>query len=95
MSANGEQLDSTAADARGSDPSSPEEPPPERPVLSDDSNVTDEHEDGRIASMLKTPSAGAAISGTIVLGAAAVFGVLETAVAAGAAYFAYRLLRKK
>jgi hypothetical protein len=48
-----------------------------------------------LGHVFKTPSAGAAVSGTLVLGAAAVFGVLETAVAAGAAYVAYQLLRKK
>jgi hypothetical protein len=49
----------------------------------------------QLGSMIKTPAAGAAISGTVVLGAAAAFGVLETTVAAGAAYVAYRLLRRK
>lgn len=49
----------------------------------------------RLGEFLKKPSVGASVTGTVVLGAAAVFGVVEAAVAAGAAYAAYRLLRKR
>jgi uncharacterized protein (DUF697 family) len=49
----------------------------------------------RFSQMLQAPSVGAAITGTVVLGAATAFGVLETTVAAGAAYAAYRLFKKK
>jgi hypothetical protein len=49
----------------------------------------------RLEEAMKKPSVGATVSGAVVLGAAAFFGVLETAIAAGAAYAAYRLLRKK
>jgi hypothetical protein len=45
--------------------------------------------------LFASPSTGALVSGTVVLGAAATFGVLETTLAAGAAYAAYRVLRKK
>lgn len=47
-----------------------------------------------LVERLKTPAGGAAISGSVVLGAAALFGVLETSLAAVAAYLAYRVLRK-
>ncbi|MGD0676327.1 MAG: hypothetical protein ABSC94_12985 [Polyangiaceae bacterium] len=49
----------------------------------------------RIGGLMKKPSVGAAISGTLVLGAATAFGVLETSIAAGAAYLAYRLIKGK
>jgi hypothetical protein len=50
---------------------------------------------GKLGAAMKTPSAAATITGAVVLGAATVFGVLETAVAGAAAYGAYRLFRKK
>lgn len=50
---------------------------------------------GRVGDILKKPPVGAGIAGGIVLGAASVFGALEAAIAAGAAYAAYRILRKK
>jgi hypothetical protein len=49
----------------------------------------------RMGDVMKTPSVGASITGALVLGVAATFGVLEAAIAAGAAYGAYRILRKK
>jgi len=48
----------------------------------------------RLAEVLRKPSTGAAITGTLVLGAATVFGVVEATLAGGAALLAYRLLRK-
>jgi hypothetical protein len=50
---------------------------------------------GRVGEFLKKPPVGAGIAGGLVLGVASVFGVLESAIAAGAAYAAYRVLRKK
>jgi hypothetical protein len=50
---------------------------------------------GRLGDVLKKPSVGATITGGVILGAATMFGVVEAAVAAAAAYAAYRLLRKK
>jgi hypothetical protein len=49
----------------------------------------------RLEETMRKPAVGASVSGALVLGAAAFFGVLETAIAAGAAYAAYRLLKKK
>jgi hypothetical protein len=49
----------------------------------------------RAGDTMKKPTVGAAVAGAIVLGAAAGFGVTEAALAVGAAYVVYRLLRKK
>jgi hypothetical protein len=49
----------------------------------------------RFGEVVKKPAVGASIAGTLVLGAAAAFGVLEAAVAAGAAYAAYLALRRR
>jgi hypothetical protein len=49
----------------------------------------------RFGDVLKKPSVGATVTGGVILGAATMFGVVEAAVAAAAAYAAYRLLRKK
>lgn len=49
----------------------------------------------RVGELLKKPPVGASIAGTVVLGVASAFGVLEAAIAAGAAYAAYKILRKK
>jgi hypothetical protein len=49
----------------------------------------------RVGAKMKRPTVGAAVAGAIVLGAAAGFGVTEAALAVGAAYVVYRLLRKK
>jgi hypothetical protein len=51
-------------------------------------------QDGFVMKTLKSPPTGGVVAGGLVLGAAAAFGVIETAVAAGAAYVVYRLLRK-
>jgi hypothetical protein len=50
---------------------------------------------GRWAAAFKRPVAGAAVAGGVVLGAALVFGLGEAVVGAGAAYLAYRVLRKR
>lgn len=44
---------------------------------------------------IKKPTTTAAITGAAVMGAAIVFGILETAVGGAAAYVTYRLLQKK
>lgn len=44
---------------------------------------------------MKNPSTAAAVVGVIALGAAATVGVLETVVGGGAAYIAYRALRRR
>jgi hypothetical protein len=44
---------------------------------------------------MKNPAAIGTAAGAVVLGAAAVWGALETAVGAGAAYVTYRLLRRR
>jgi hypothetical protein len=49
----------------------------------------------KVGDAMKTPSAAAAIAGAVVLGAATVFGVLETTIAGAAAYGAYRIIRRK
>jgi hypothetical protein len=49
----------------------------------------------RFGEVMKRPAVGASIAGGLVLGAAAAFGVLEAAIAAGAAYAAYLALRRK
>jgi len=54
-----------------------------------------DHPAGELFRFLKTPAGGATVSGSVVLGAAALFGVLETTLAAGAAYVAYHALRRK
>lgn len=41
---------------------------------------------------IKKPTTGAAIAGAVVLGAAALFGAIRTAIAGGLAYGAYRYL---
>lgn len=74
----------------------PAEMPQDMPPF--DMSVTPDDEEGpvkRLGGVIKQPSIGASITGVAVLGAAAAFGWLEAAVAAGAAYGAYRLLRKK
>jgi hypothetical protein len=48
-----------------------------------------------LGHVMRTPAVGATVTGAVVLGAAAAFGVLEAAVAAGAAYATYLVLRKK
>jgi hypothetical protein len=55
----------------------------------------DQKQGGRLGNAMRKPSVGAGVAGGIVLGAAWMFGVLEAAVAAGAAYGAYHLLRKR
>jgi hypothetical protein len=45
--------------------------------------------------VMRAPAVGATVTGAVVLGAAAAFGVLEAAVAAGAAYATYLVLRKR
>ena len=49
----------------------------------------------RLSDSLKSPTGGATIAGAIGLGAATVFGVVETLVGAGAAYGVYRLVCKR
>jgi hypothetical protein len=49
----------------------------------------------RVGEFMKKPPIGASVTGAVVLGAAVAFGVVEAAVAAGAAYAAYRLLKKR
>ena len=44
---------------------------------------------------IKKPTTLAAIAGAAVVASAVTFGVLETAVGGAAAYFAYRLLRRR
>lgn len=44
---------------------------------------------------MRKPTTTAAVAGAAVMGAAIVFGVLETAVGGAAAYVTYRLLKKK
>jgi hypothetical protein len=49
----------------------------------------------RLSNSIKSPTGGATIAGAIGLGAATVFGVVETLVGAGAAYGVYRLVCKR
>jgi hypothetical protein len=49
----------------------------------------------RVAEVMKRPLAGAAVAGGVVIGAVAIFGLAEVAVGAGAAYVAYRLIKKR
>jgi hypothetical protein len=60
-------------------------------------NVTerDQKKGGRLGDVMRKPPVGASVAGGIVLGAAWMFGALEAAIAAGAAYGAYHLLRKR
>jgi hypothetical protein len=44
---------------------------------------------------IKGPVTGATVTGAVVLGAVLVFGFAEAAVGAGAAYVAYRILKKR
>lgn len=48
----------------------------------------------RFGETLKSPTGGAVVAGTVVLGAAVLWGAAETALGAGAAYGAYWLIRK-
>jgi hypothetical protein len=48
-----------------------------------------------IGDSLRSPTGGATIAGVIGLGAATIFGVVETLVGAGAAYGVYRLVCKR
>ena len=50
---------------------------------------------GRIAQFMKSPGTVGTITGAIVLGAAVFWGALEAAIGSGAAYLAYRVLRKR
>jgi|HubBroStandDraft_6_1064221.scaffolds.fasta_scaffold1363691_2 hypothetical protein len=101
MTTNAQQVHSANSEGRGDEVASSDAWADHRAEASEVDGDEEEHAaesrnaPSRFGQLMKTPSAGAAISGTLVLGAAAVFGVLETSVAAGAAYFAYRLLRKK
>jgi hypothetical protein len=49
----------------------------------------------RLGDSIKSPTGGATIAGAIGLGAATLFGVVETLVGAGAAYSVYRLVCKR
>jgi hypothetical protein len=49
----------------------------------------------RMGEMMRHPAAGATAAGVLVLGAASVFGVIEAALGAGAAYGVYRLQRRR
>jgi hypothetical protein len=49
----------------------------------------------RLSDSLRSPTGGATIAGAIGLGAATMFGVVETLVGAGAAYGVYRLVCKR
>jgi hypothetical protein len=49
----------------------------------------------RLGDVMQKPSVGASVTGAVMLAVASTFGVIEALVAAGAAYGAYRLLRKK
>ena len=48
----------------------------------------------RFGQFVAKPSVGGTITGTVVLGVAATFGIAEAALAAGVGYVAYRILRK-
>jgi len=48
----------------------------------------------RLGQFVAKPSVGGSITGTVVLGVAAAFGIAEAALAAGVGYVAYRILRK-
>lgn len=51
---------------------------------------------GQLAeTKMKKPTTAAAVVGVIALGAAATAGILETVVGGGAAYVAYRVLRRR
>jgi hypothetical protein len=66
-------------------------------TLFDDGDLSSERapEESSLGRVMRAPAVGASITGALVLGAAAAFGVLEAAVAAGAAYATYVVLRKK
>jgi hypothetical protein len=49
----------------------------------------------RLSDSIKSPTGGATIAGAIGLGAATLFGVVETLVGAGAAYGVYRMVCKR
>jgi hypothetical protein len=49
----------------------------------------------RLGDSIKSPTGGATIAGAVGLGAATLFGVVETLVGAGAAYGVYRLVCKR
>lgn len=73
----------------------------EHPLRDAAQNVADASEEmarhaGELAERgMKNPSTAAAVVGAIALGAAATVGILETVVGGGAAYIAYRALRKR
>jgi hypothetical protein len=48
-----------------------------------------------LGKLMKSPAAIGTATGAVVLGAAAIWGALEAVVGAGAAYVAYRILRKR
>jgi hypothetical protein len=78
---------------------SQEQSPQSESRSSEASGISDAAQDAKgqdsfVMKTLKNPPSGGVIAGGLVLGAAAAFGVIETAVAAGAAYVVYRLLRK-
>jgi hypothetical protein len=49
----------------------------------------------RLADAMKRPLSGAAVAGGVVVGAVVIFGLAEAAVGAGAAYIAYRMIKKR
>ena len=52
-------------------------------------------EPGRLAKLMTSPAGAATIVGSAVLAAATLFGPIEAAIGAGAAYSAYRIFRNR
>jgi hypothetical protein len=52
-------------------------------------------EQGPIVKFMTSPGTVGTLTGAVVLGAAVLWGALEAAIGAGAAYVAYRVLRKR
>jgi hypothetical protein len=48
-----------------------------------------------LGKFIKSPATVGTITGAVVLGAAVLWGALEASIGAGAAYLAYRVLRKR
>lgn len=65
-----------------------------RQVVDDTTAVIHNAKDAAKVRM-KKPTTTAAITGAAVMGAAIIFGILETAVGGAAAYVTYRMLQKK
>jgi hypothetical protein len=63
--------------------------------LAEDSAELVERAKAATAEKVKKPTTAATIAGAVVVGAAATFGVIETALGGLAAYVTYKVLRKR